>query len=152
MHFFSLTQAWILHNKIQQFLLCFYSRLREGCLLYQHLAMKKKKERKMGNPLSATRLWMHSFHVHSSKISRKLKSNLIYYMIVLNYLTTSKHQWPHTLGRGHCKMVFKYIMQSLRCSRQGRPSLNTKLPLHFWDQNNKAIIWEAGWNTRAISY
>jgi len=42
---------------------------------------------------------MHSFHVYSSKISRKLKSNLIYYMIVLNDLTTSKHPWTHTLGR-----------------------------------------------------
>lgn len=31
-------------------------------------------------------------------------------------------------GKGHCKLVFKYIMQSLRCLRQGCPPLNIKIP------------------------
>ena len=42
------------------------------------------------------------------KISRKLKSNLIYYMIVLNDLTTSKQQWTHTLGRDIVKWFSNY--------------------------------------------
>jgi hypothetical protein len=60
---------------------------------------KNLRNRERENAPSAVRLQTHSFCVYSSKLSRKLKSNLIYYMIVLNYLATSKLQWPHTLGR-----------------------------------------------------
>ena len=84
------------HNSATSLLLLLKIKQRNSAAFSTNTLLWKNKSRKMEN---AARLWMHSFHGHSSKMSRKLKSNLIYYMIALNYLTTSKHQWPHTLGR-----------------------------------------------------